>query len=48
MDDEIAALLSKHTFRPILLSIATLQNAEIVGTTWVFKRKRRPDGTVSS
>jgi Reverse transcriptase (RNA-dependent DNA polymerase) len=46
MDEEIGALLSEHTFQQVLQMIATEKNAEIVGTTWVFKRKRRPDGTI--
>jgi Reverse transcriptase (RNA-dependent DNA polymerase) len=46
MDDEIGALLNKHTFHRVLQTVATSKMAEIVGTTWVFKRKRRPDGTI--
>jgi Reverse transcriptase (RNA-dependent DNA polymerase) len=46
MDKEIGALLSKYTFQRVLRMIAIEKNAEIVGTTWVFKRKRRPDGTI--
>lgn len=46
MDSEIQALLKKGTFKPVLRSVATSQNKEIVGTTWVFKRKRKPDGTI--
>jgi hypothetical protein len=40
MDEEIRAILSKHTFQIVLQSLATDKNAEIVGMTWVFKRKR--------
>jgi Reverse transcriptase (RNA-dependent DNA polymerase) len=46
MDEEIGAHLSKHTFQQVLQMIVTKKNAETVGTTWVFKRKRRPDGTI--
>jgi Reverse transcriptase (RNA-dependent DNA polymerase) len=47
MDDEIQALLRKHTFVKVDREIAVQLNAEIVGTTWVFRRKRKPDGTVT-
>jgi hypothetical protein len=46
MDAEINALLDKSTFRLVPRAIATDRNKEIVGTTWVFKRKRKPDGTI--
>jgi hypothetical protein len=46
MDTELNALLDKQTFRKVPRSVPLSQNKEIVGTTWVFKRKRKPDGTV--
>jgi Reverse transcriptase (RNA-dependent DNA polymerase) len=45
MDDEVNAMLSKNTFCRVKRELATLTKAEIVGTTWVFKSKRRLDGT---
>lgn len=47
MDDELNALFDKNTFIKVDRSVATSKNAEIVGTTWVFRRKRKPDGTVT-
>jgi Reverse transcriptase (RNA-dependent DNA polymerase) len=46
MDEEVNALLSKQTLRRVKRELATMTKAEIVGTTWVFKRKRRPDGAI--
>jgi hypothetical protein len=48
MDEEIGALLSKHTVQRVLRMIATEKNAEIIGTTWVFKRNEDPMEQLSS
>lgn len=46
MDEELSALLEKGTFTKVIRSTATDKQSEIIGTTWVLKRKRRPDGTI--
>jgi hypothetical protein len=46
MDSEILALLGKQTFVKVDRDVALYKFAEIVGTTWVFRRKRWPDGTI--
>lgn len=43
MDVEIQQLWEKGTFRPIDKSEVP-KGAQILGSTWVFKRKRHPDG----
>jgi hypothetical protein len=46
MNDEIEALLLKNTFRKVPRDLPVSLGKEIVGTTWVLKRKRRPDGSI--
>lgn len=45
MDLEILELVKKHTF--VVVPRAEAGTREIVPSTWVFKRKRRPDGEIS-
>jgi hypothetical protein len=46
MELEIAALLEKGAFREIDASNVP-SGSQIVPSTWIFKRKRRPDGLIS-
>jgi Reverse transcriptase (RNA-dependent DNA polymerase) len=47
MDVEIDALLGKQTFMKVDCDVALYKFAKIFGTTWVFRRKRQPDGTIT-
>ena len=46
MYDELDQLLDKGTYEIVDRSEAIEKNKQVVGSTWVFKRKRLPDGTI--
>ena len=46
MNDEQDQILDKGTYEIVFRSKSIAQNKQVVGSTWVFKRKCLPNGTI--